>query len=72
MQYQCKSKNLDSNEAEYIKSLLYTVECYIEIDGTYYQAQVEDATFDVDINNKHFTVLEILLTRSVDQISMIR
>ena len=72
VQYQCKSKNLDSNEAEYIKSLLYTVECYIEIDGKYYQAQVEDATFDVDINNKHFTVLEILLTRSVDQISMIR
>lgn len=72
VQYKCKSQHLNEFEAEYIKSLLLTMECYINIDGLYYQAQIEDATFDVDINNQHYTVLELIITRSIDEYSMIR
>ena len=72
VQYKCKSQHLNQIEAEYIKSLLLTMECYINIDGLYYQAQIEDATFDVDINIQHYTVLELTITRSIDEYSMIR
>ncbi len=48
------------------------MECYINIDGFYYQAQIEDATFDVDINIQHYTILELTITRSIDEYSMIR
>ena len=72
VQYKCQSQHLNQIEAEYIKSLLLTMECYINIDGFYYQAQIEDATFDVDINIQHYTILELTITRSIDEYSMIR
>ena len=72
VQYKCQSQHLNQIEAEYIKSLLLTMECYIDIDGFYYQAQIEDATFDVDINIQHYTILELTITRSIDEYSMIR
>jgi hypothetical protein len=72
VQYKCQSQHLNQIEAEYIKSLLLTMECYINIGGFYYQAQIEDATFDVDINIQHYTILELTITRSIDEYSMIR
>jgi len=72
VQYKCVSDFLNEVEAEYIKSLLYSMTVYAVIDTEFYQLQVEDGGFIESDNNDFKTQLEITFTRSVDQYSMIR
>ena len=72
VQYKCKSDFLNKDEAEYIKSLLYTMELYQIKDFDFFSLQVEDTSFVEDDNNEFYTQLEITFTASIDKYSMIR
>ncbi|MCP4521689.1 MAG: hypothetical protein GY827_08390 [Cytophagales bacterium] len=72
IQYTCVSDFLQRDEAEFLKGLLYATEVYAVIDGAFYSLQVEDGDFVIDDNNDFKTQLEVTLTRSVDQYTLIR